>query len=144
MKSPPISQYQGKSALLINGYTRSSTGVVMDLEAMAVTVIFSLILGIVLFIPGWLWCRWRIGKQPTGQAGHSVTGAGYLFFGTLTVVLVVGFVLGRLEPKSALGSLVSTQVGRLIYIFIVVAVFWPIDRILKSKGIHLTRPREPH
>jgi len=116
----------------------------MDLEAMAVTIIFSLVLGIVLFIPGWLWCRWRLGKQPTGQVGHIVTGAGYVFSGALTLVLVGGFVLGSLEPESALGSLVSTRKGRFIYCLIVVAVFWPIDRLLKPKGIHLIRPREPH
>jgi hypothetical protein len=115
----------------------------MNLEAMAVTAIVSLGLGVLLFIPGWLWCRWRIGKQRAGQIGNNVTGAGYLLFGTLTVVLIAGFIFGHLQPESALGSLVSTHVGRLMYGFIVVALFWPIDRILKSKGINLIRPREP-
>jgi len=108
----------------------------MNLEAVIVIGLFTLILGVVLYVPARYFIRRKLRKNPR-YAKQRVTKVGLFVFGIMVVILMCGFSLQYLAPESWLGQLVTTAKGRLAYGLLVVAVFWSVEIFLSRKGIKI-------
>ena len=113
----------------------------MNWEAFLVIGLFILALGALLYIPGRIWAKRRVREGPNTNAALKVTKAGFVFFGILTVVLMVGVSLQYFAPESELGQFVKTSSGRLVFFVAVGVVFLLLEYILKSKGIMLVEKK---
>lgn len=109
----------------------------MDLEALVVIGIFTLVLGAVLFALFRLWVRHKFHDHPTVGTKVRLTKAGVICVPVLVIVLIGGFLMEYIAPESVLGKLVETPIGRLSYAAAVTLAFLLIEVVLKSKGIRL-------
>src|SRR4051794_4869352 len=111
----------------------------MNWEALIVVCHFTLGLGVVLFVPTWIWIK----RKQRAEAGRhpkvKLTKLGWVLLWTTLVVLLVGLVMDYIAPDSYVGQFVKMPAGRLLYLAIVAAVFWLLEILLKSCGIQLTK-----
>lgn len=114
----------------------------MNWEAFAAIGIFTLVLGVVLYVPARWWAKRKVREHPNSNATLRVTRAGFVFFGIFVVLLILGFSQEFLAPESGLGQFVSSSGGRLLFGASVAAVFWLLEVILKSKGVLLVEKKE--
>ncbi len=114
----------------------------MNWEALVAIGIFTLALGVVLYIPTRLWAKHKLREHPNSNATLKVTRAGFVFFSIFVVVLMLGFSQEFLAPESGFGQFVRTSSGRLLFGASVGAVFWLLEVVLKSKGVMLVERKE--
>jgi hypothetical protein len=68
-----------------------------------------------------------------------VTRAGYLFFGIMIGLLMIGFSQEHIAPSSRLGELVSTRTGRWVFLGTILGAAFVIEKILARAGIKLVQ-----
>lgn len=115
----------------------------MNWEAFAAIGTFTLVLGVMLYIPARWWAKRKRREHPNSDATLRVTRAGFVFSVIFIVLLMLGFSQEFLAPDSRLGQLVSSSSGRLLFGAFVGAVFWLLEVVLKSKGVMLVERKEP-
>ena len=110
----------------------------MNWEALLVIGSFTILAGLLLYVPGRWWAKRQIKNAPDGSVGKArVTRAGYLFFGIMIGLLFLGFAQAHIAPSSRLGEFVSTRMGRLVLFGGIVAASFVIEKILGRAGIEL-------
>ena len=112
----------------------------MNWEALLVIGGFTILLGLLLYLPGRWWARRQLAKSPDGSPAKArVTRAGYLFFGIMIGLLFIGFSQEHIAPTSSLGEFVSNRGGRWIFAGAILAIAVVIEKILARAGIELLR-----
>ena len=112
----------------------------MNWEALLVIGSFTILLGLLLYVPGRWWAKRQLKNAPDGSVGKArVTQVGYLFFGIMIGLLFFGFAQEHMAPSSRLGALVSTRIGRLTLFGGIVAASFLIEKMLGRAGIELVR-----
>lgn len=106
-------------------------------EAFIVIGLFTLGLGVLLFVPAWIWVKRKQRKEPAAGVKLKLTKLGWLLVSVTVIALFGGYSLQYMAPESLLGQLVKTSLGRLIYLVILVGIFWVLEAALKAKGIKL-------
>lgn len=66
-----------------------------------------------------------------------ITRAGFVFISVLLVILCAGYFSPYFIPNTLVSNLVSTRMGRLIYLLVVVAIATPLQRLLEARGLKL-------
>lgn len=109
----------------------------MNWEALVVIGFFTLALGVLLFVPAWLWVRHKRRIEPEKYPKLRLTRIGWALICATVLFLIGGFVVDFIAPESLLGQLVKTSRGRFIYLAVVVFIFWVIEIALKARGVRL-------
>lgn len=111
----------------------------MNWEALSVIGLFTLALGVLLFIPSWIWVKRRQKAIPRGRPGVVLTKTGWALAVALVIALIGGVGMQHLAPESFLGKLTKTGGGRLIFYVALGAIFLLTEATLKAIGISLIR-----
>ena len=113
----------------------------MNFEALAVIGTLTLIAGGLLYLPFYLWKKWR-GKKALpskGPLSANITRRGITFYGAMVAVLLVGFAQQYLAPQTAFGAFVSTRSGRLIYLVCVGVVGVVLEKLFVKSGVRFAK-----
>jgi ABC-type xylose transport system permease subunit len=101
---------------------------------------FTVLAGMLLYIPGRWWAKRQLRNAPDESIGKArVTRAGYLFFAIMIGLLLIGFAQEHIAPSSRLGEFVSTRAGRLVFLGSFAAAGFVIENLLARAGIKLVR-----
>ncbi len=111
----------------------------MNWEALGVIGLFTLGLGVLLFVPAWVWVKRKQRAEPNNHPKLRLTKTGWVLICMTVVVLIGGLLMDFIAPESLLGQLVKTSSGRFLYLVIVVLVFWLVEAVLKTRGIKLIK-----
>lgn len=112
----------------------------MNWEAVLVIGGFSVLLGIVLYVPGRWWAKRKLREAPAASAARvRVTRAGLVFYGIMILFLMIGLFQEHLAPQSRIGEFVSTRVGRLAFVGAYVGVSVLIENMLTRLGFTFVR-----
>ncbi len=106
----------------------------MNWEAFFAIGIFTIILGVVLYIPGRLWAKRKLKEHPNTQASLKVTKFGYILTSSMLLVLFGGLSFQYFSPNSFFGEYMKTKTGRLTFTALVIIIFVLVERIFKTKG----------
>jgi len=115
----------------------------MHWEAFIVIGLVTLSLGVLLFVPAWIWVK---RKQRTAPGMHSkvkLTKLGWALVWSMVIILLGGLLMDYIAPESFLGRLVKMPLGRLIYLVIVGGIFLVLEAVLKANGIKLVEGDKP-
>jgi len=114
----------------------------MNIEALAIIGTLSIFVGGLLYLPFYLWMRWKKkkGEGPKSRFNVRLTGAGITFYGCMVVMLFVGFAQEHLAPHSAFGAFVSSREGRLAYAGGMLALWVTLEFILTKFGFKFVKP----
>lgn len=107
----------------------------------AILLIFGLaiVVGALLYMPFFIWLRWRRSKPRHGGATSSrVTGVGLCLYGAMALVLIGGLAFGQIAPQSWFGSQVRTLFGGIGYTTTVWVVASLVERTLFKRGFVLS------
>lgn len=108
----------------------------MHWEAVFVIGGFSLVFGLVLYLPARWWARRRLRAMPQESIGRSrITPLGWVVYGLMTVVMMLGFSLQHLAPETWPGRFVSTSRGMLIFVVVLAAAWSALEALLASFGL---------
>lgn len=114
----------------------------MNWEALIIIGLFTLSLGVLIFVPAWFWAKRKLHDHPAARTKIKMTKAGLFLIPLFIVILICGLLMDFLAPESILGQFVKTPGGRFLYLMIVVSIFWGLEAILRSKGIKLIEHRD--
>ena len=103
----------------------------MNIEALAVLGVFTLILGFILLIPGLWWARRKVKVLPENASGKKrVTPFGFVYFGVIISLSLFTFSLRDLAPEVSGGERLA-----LITIIFIVALLG--EKLANKLGIKL-------
>lgn len=114
----------------------------MQWEAFIVIGLFTLGLGILLFVPAWLWVKHKQRTDAAVRAKLRLTRLGWLLICVMVIALIGGYSMQYIVPESLLGQFVKTPGGRFLYLVIVALIFWLIEAALKTRGIQLIKKEQ--
>ena len=109
----------------------------MNWEAIFVIGGFTIILGIVLLIPGIWWARRKSKQHSDSQGALAVTKAGFIYFGIFVFILFSCLTAQFWAPETALGKWVSTRSGRILFVISLVIAAFVIEKILNKLGFQI-------
>jgi small-conductance mechanosensitive channel len=108
-------------------------------EAFVVIGLFILVLGVLLFVPAWIWVKRKQRAEPGKQAKVKLSKVGWTLIWVMLTILIGGLLMDYMAPESLMGRFVKMPVGRFLYLVIVAVVFWIVEAALKARGIKLTK-----
>ena len=108
---------------------------------MVFLICFFLFVGVLLYLPFFLWFRHRRRVAPTPPAEDRFTRVGYAFLVVQIATMLFGFGAGVLQPQSTLGSLTQGYAGFARWSACVYVVFSVLAMMLRSWGFSVERPR---
>ena len=111
----------------------------MNWEAFAVIGLFTLVLGIVLYVPAKLLINRGVRSNPSRYPVVRLTRLGWLLFIAALLALFGGFSAQHLAPESMLGQFMKVPGGQFLYTVLIGTAFWLVELALKTKGIYLTK-----
>jgi hypothetical protein len=116
----------------------------MNFEALAIIGGLALIAGAVLYLPFYIWKKWRGRKAlpSRGPLAITINRNGITFYGAMVVVLFVGFAQEHFAPQTAFGLFMSTWSGRLIYLVCVLVVTVVLEVIFAIAGIKFAERKD--
>jgi hypothetical protein len=107
----------------------------MDLYAIFITSAVAAVVGIVLYLPFFIWFRWKSSKSRSGVlASTHVTASGFVLHALILVILLGGLAVGQILPQSWLGAQVSTLFGGFGYVVTVSILMSMFERFLVKRG----------
>lgn len=89
---------------------------VMNREALGVIGLFTLVLGVLFYVPARIWAKRKLRAEAGFHPIVRLTIAGWVLTGTAAIVLFGGFSLQYIAPESTIGGSVQTSGGR-FYLF---------------------------
>jgi hypothetical protein len=109
----------------------------MNWEAFFIIGGFTIILGIVLLIPGIWWARRNAKQHSESQGSMAVTKTGFIYIGLFVFILFSGFTAQFWAPDTALGNWVSTSSGRILFVVSLVIAAFVLEKILNKFGFQI-------
>jgi hypothetical protein len=110
----------------------------MNWEAFFVIGSLTVVLGVLLYVPGRWWARRKLRDAPKeASARRSVTPTGYVLAGLITTAFVSAFSLSYFAPESIVGRWASTSVGRLAIAVSLVGLCAILELIARKLGFKL-------
>jgi hypothetical protein len=107
----------------------------MDLYAIFITCAVAAAVGIMLYLPFFIWFRWKSSKLRLGVLTSThVTASGFVLYALMLVILLGGFACGQILRQSWLGAQVSTLFGGFGYVVTVSILMSMIERFLVKRG----------
>ncbi len=116
----------------------------MNIEAFLVIGTFTLLFGFVLYLPLYVWKKWK-GKKAfpsDGALSEKISKRGITFCGVMVVFMLIGFAQEHLAPETEFGQFVSTWSGRMIYLVCVVIAFSLLGVVLAIFGFKVNDKNE--
>jgi ATP-dependent Clp protease adapter protein ClpS len=101
--------------------------------------IAALFVGLLLYLPFFLWFRSRRGRALATGRELRATPAGYLLIAAQVAALFGGYAAGVVFPETWPGSLVQDVTGMLWWAVSLVVLFSVVDKVLQSAGVALER-----
>ena len=110
----------------------------MDIKAAALIGGGAIVVGLVLYIPGYFLAKYLLRRSsPRSNAHGRITKLGAVVYGAMAFAMFIGYAQEHLSPQTWFGHFVSNWGGRLAYTGAVALVWAGIERILKKLG-HIT------
>ena len=114
----------------------------MHWEAALVIGIVALGAGLILYIPGYFLAKWALRKSPPDSGGRlHVTFTGFVVYGSMIIMLAIGFAQQFFAPETFLGRLTSTSLGRLLFCASIIPLGVVIEFVLRKFGIHCVKTK---
>ncbi len=111
----------------------------MHWEALGVIGLFTLALGVLLYVPARIWAKRKLRAEPESHPKLRLTRTGWVLTCATVLILIGGLLMDFIAPESLLGQLVRTPGGRFVYLVIVILAFWLVETTLKARGITLIK-----
>ena len=86
----------------------------VNLEAVLIIGVLSIVLGFALLIPGLWWAKHKAKTDSTSGGKVFFTPVGWIFLLLMLFVLIGGFGMQHFAPQSFIGKLTSAGLGRLL------------------------------
>ena len=103
----------------------------MQLRALAIILVGGCIFGLLLYLPFYLWFRWRRIKDRSvapGRFGKRLPQRELKWVALTVALLLVGFAQGRVAPDTWFGAQMQTRLGRGV-LALILAVFITVIRV---------------
>lgn len=97
----------------------------------------TLIIGIVLLIPGLWWVRRNVKQYSHSQGTMAVTKAGFIYSSIFVFILVAGFTAQYWAPETAFGKWLSTGIGRILFVIGLISIAFIFEKILNKFGLFI-------
>ena len=111
----------------------------MNWHAVLVVGALAACAGLLLYLPFFVWFRWRNAKQKQRVGGSiRVTRLGLCLYAAMLMVLFSGLAVGQVAPQSWFGAQVRTLFGGLGFASVVCAAACAIERFLIKRGFVFT------
>jgi hypothetical protein len=110
----------------------------MDLVGYIGLVLIFLVIGILLYIPGWTTHKLR-NAPPGSDARLHITSSGLALIVLMVFVLVIGTSQRYLAPETEFGRFVSNGFGLLFFWVAVTVTTWVLGLVLTMLGFTLFR-----
>jgi hypothetical protein len=108
----------------------------MNWHAILVICGLAVIVGVLLYLPFFIWFRWRRSEPGHGAfTSVRVTGVGLCLYGVVVLVLFAGFAAGQIAPQSWFGSQLRTLFGGIGYMTTVLMASSVVERVLVKRGL---------
>jgi hypothetical protein len=105
----------------------------MNIEALAAIGVFTLIMGVILLIPGLWWARRKVNELPEHASGRKrVTPFGFVYIGIIITLSLFVFSLRDLAPEVSGGE-------RLALITIIFIAAFLAEKLANKIGIKLIK-----
>jgi hypothetical protein len=111
----------------------------MDWKAFGVIGLFTLALGVLLYVPARIWVKRKLRTEPDSHPKLRLTKLGWILISVSILVLIGGLLMNDLAPESMFGQFMKTSKGRFLYLVIVAVIFWFVEAALKARGIKLIK-----
>jgi hypothetical protein len=107
----------------------------MNWHAIFVIAALAVCGGLVLYMPFFIWFRWRNARR-NGRSTTStqITRAGFFLCAAMLIVLFSGLAVGQISPQSWFGAQVRTLFGGLGFATVVCAMTSVVERLLVKRG----------
>ncbi len=120
----------------------------MDVEAEAIIVVggLALLAGALLYLPFYIWIKrrkMREGASPQGRLAVRITKAGIIFYGAMTVALLVGYAQGSLHPETPIGKFMKHPLGSMLYSICVMVATVTLGAFLTKRGYVFIKEVKP-
>jgi len=113
----------------------------MNIKGILVIGVMALVAGLILYLPFYLWFRFREKSHPPKT---KITRTGITFYGVMISVVLSCFAQAALNPDTAFGQFVSTSDGRSVVAIFVVLIGEIIGLGLRKRGYRfIERQEEP-
>ena len=91
--------------------------------------------GLLLYLPFFVWFRWRSAKGRRSPTTIHVTRLGVCWYLFCVAIMFSGFAVGFVAPQSRLGAQVRTVFGALGFAYSVAIVISFLERLLVKRGL---------
>ncbi|PPJ42730.1 MULTISPECIES: hypothetical protein [unclassified Pseudoxanthomonas] len=91
--------------------------------------------GLLLYLPFFVWFRWRGAKGRGSPTTIHVTRLGVCWYLFCVAIMFAGFAVGFVAPQSWLGAQVRTVFGALGFAYFVAIVMSFLERLLVKHGL---------
>lgn len=91
-------------------------------------------MGVVLYLPFFIWFRWRGAKGKRSPKTIHVTGLGVCWYGLCIFILFCGFAVASIAPQSWLGAQLRTVFGALGFAYSVMIAMSFVEPFLVKRG----------
>jgi hypothetical protein len=116
----------------------------MQLRALVIILVAGSIFGLLLYLPFFLWFRWRrkVGRPAApGRYGKPVPRGELKWMVLIIVLLLVGYAQGHLAPATWFGAQMRTDAGRTAFALVLAVVLSVIRVAWLAWRAHVRRSR---
>lgn len=111
----------------------------MNWEAFLVVCMVSVVLGALLFSVAMLYLKISDGRPSPGVQSIGLNKLGWVLILIFLLMMFLGFSVSHLAPNSFLARILGDSINRFLYLVIIVAVFFLVERVLLYFGITLRK-----
>lgn len=85
----------------------------MDWEAFGLIGLFTLALGVLLYVPARIWAKRKLRTEPDSHPKLRLTKLGWILISVSVLVLIGGLLMNDLAPESMFGQLMNENRGQI-------------------------------
>ena len=109
----------------------------MNWEAFFVIGGFTVILGVILLVPGLMWARYKSRKSPNSETSEVVTKSGFLNAGLFVLMVLVGITANMWAPQSSFGQWIGKEFNNLIFIAGITTIVIIVELVFSTFGFRV-------
>jgi len=114
----------------------------MNWEAFFVIGGFTVILGVVLLIPGLMWARYKSKKSPDSGTSEVVTKSGFLNAGLFVLVILIGMTANIWAPQSSFGQWIGKELNALIFVAGLTIIATIVELVFSAFGFRVIQSKK--
>jgi len=109
----------------------------MNWEAFFVIGGFTIILGVILLVPGLMWARYKSRKSPDSETSEVVTKSGFLNAGIFVLMALIGMTANMWAPQSSFGQWIGKEFNVLIYVAFITMIVIIVELVFSTFGFRV-------